>query len=247
MPRPSGTAWPRSSALHRSAIEVIRPYAGGGFGQKNSLQMQTVLAAVAARRLGRPVKIVVPRAQIFHDASFRPASRHRVRLGADARRPHGGGHPRGGCADLASRSVPGEYASTSARAATDSSNFRGRERLVRTDVQTPGYMRAPFEHAACFALESAWTNWRTRSVRIPVALRLANDTATDPITEAAVLVAPCWRNACGAAPSGSAGQAHAWRRSRCVPNDGTLIGWGVAAGAYPGIDRAGDRAAAGHR
>jgi len=64
-------------------VVVISPYVGGGFGQKNSLQMQTVLAAVAAQRLRRPVKLVVPRAQVFHDASFRPASRHRVRLGAD--------------------------------------------------------------------------------------------------------------------------------------------------------------------
>ena len=64
-------------------VEVISPFVGGGFGQKNAMQMQTVLAAVAAQRLGRPVKLVVPRAQVFHDASFRPASRHRVRLGAD--------------------------------------------------------------------------------------------------------------------------------------------------------------------
>ena len=45
--------------------------------------MQTVLAAVAAREAGRPVKLVVPRAGVFHDASFRPTSRHHVRLGAD--------------------------------------------------------------------------------------------------------------------------------------------------------------------
>src|SRR3977135_2792465 len=70
--------------LTADQVQVISPYVGGGFGQKNSLQMQTVLAAVAARRLQRPVKLVVPRAQVFHDASFRPASRHRVRLGADA-------------------------------------------------------------------------------------------------------------------------------------------------------------------
>lgn len=34
-------------------VEVISPFVGGGFGQKNSLQMQTVLAAVAAREAGR--------------------------------------------------------------------------------------------------------------------------------------------------------------------------------------------------
>src|SRR5690349_12555308 len=65
-------------------VAVISPFVGGGFGQKNSLQMQTVLAATASRRLGRPVKVVVPRAQVFHDASFRPASKQRVRLGAEA-------------------------------------------------------------------------------------------------------------------------------------------------------------------
>src|SRR5258708_37259740 len=65
--------------LTADQVQVISPYTGGGFGQKNSLQMQTVLAAVAARRLQRPVKLVVPRAQIFHDASFRPASHQRVR------------------------------------------------------------------------------------------------------------------------------------------------------------------------
>src|SRR4029077_16867153 len=69
--------------LTADQVQVISPYAGGGFGQKNSLQMQTVLAAGAARRLQRPLKLVVSRAQIFHDASFRAASRQRVRLGAD--------------------------------------------------------------------------------------------------------------------------------------------------------------------
>src|SRR5262249_37477947 len=64
-------------------VEVISPFAGGGFGQKNSLQMPTPLAAVAARQLGRPVKLVVQRAHTYHNASFRPATRHLVRLGAD--------------------------------------------------------------------------------------------------------------------------------------------------------------------
>src|SRR5262249_56380220 len=68
--------------LTPECVEVISPFVGGGFGQKYSMQMQTVLTAVAAQRLGRPVKLVVPRAQIFHDSSFRPAIRHRVRLRA---------------------------------------------------------------------------------------------------------------------------------------------------------------------
>jgi xanthine dehydrogenase YagR molybdenum-binding subunit len=33
---------------------------------------------------GRPVKLVTPRGQIFHLATFRPQSRHRIRPSADA-------------------------------------------------------------------------------------------------------------------------------------------------------------------
>ncbi|VVT14881.1 Xanthine dehydrogenase (fragment) [Rhizobium sp. EC-SD404] len=65
-------------------VVVISPQVGGGFGQKNSMQMQTALVAWVAREAGAPVKMVVPRTQLFHDASFRPQSAHRVRLGADA-------------------------------------------------------------------------------------------------------------------------------------------------------------------
>ena len=58
--QPSGSAWCAWSA-------------GGGFGQKNSLQMQTV-ARCGGRAPARTAREdVVPRWQIFHDASFRPA------------------------------------------------------------------------------------------------------------------------------------------------------------------------------
>ena len=65
-------------------VRVLSPYVGGGFGQKNSIAPHTVMAAVAARRVRRPVKLVVPRDQIFHGVSFRPAAEHRIRLGADS-------------------------------------------------------------------------------------------------------------------------------------------------------------------
>jgi xanthine dehydrogenase YagR molybdenum-binding subunit len=212
-------------------IEVISPYVGGGFGQKNSLQMQTVLAAIAARRLGRPVKLVVPRAQIFHDASFRPASRHRIRLGAD----HGG------------RLVAAIHESDSQTSRHDMfptmhtdvtsrlygfANFRGRERLVRTDVQTPGFMRAPWEHVACFAMECAVDEMAYALGQDPVALRLANDTTVDPITKLPLSS----RNVMECLKRGA--ERFGWNRRSMAPGsmraeDGSLVGWGVAIGAYP--------------
>jgi xanthine dehydrogenase YagR molybdenum-binding subunit len=72
----------RQLGIDPANVRVVSPYAGGAFGQKNSLGPHTAFAAVAARRLGRPVKIVLPRDQTFHGASFRPATRQRIRLGA---------------------------------------------------------------------------------------------------------------------------------------------------------------------
>lgn len=219
--------------IAQELVDVISPFVGGGFGQKNSLQMQTVLAAVAARETGRPVKLVVPRAGVFHDASFRPASRHHIRLGAD----------RSGKMVAAIHEVdaqtsrhdlfPGEYTATSSRLYGFGS-FRGVERLVRTDVQTPGYMRAPFEHPACFAMECCVDELAYALGQDPVALRLANDTATDAATGlpfSSRHFAECLRR--GAELFGWAGRSMAPQSMHA--GDGSQIGWGMAVGAYPGL------------
>jgi len=212
-------------------VRVISPYVGGGFGQKNSLQAQTVLVAVAARRLGRPVKLVVPRAQLFHDASFRPNNRHRIRLGAD----------RSGRIVAAVHETdqqtsrhdlfPSLYADMSSRL-HGIANFRSRERLVRTDVQTPGFMRAPWEHAGAFAFESAVDELAYKLGQDPVALRLANEPTSDPVSGkpfSSRHLVECLQR--GAAMFG-------WARRTMAPGsmrdaDGTQVGWGVASGAYP--------------
>ena len=69
--------------LPEDKVRVISPYIGGAFGQRGSISPHTILAAVAARRVGRPVKLTVPRAQIFHATSFRAATEHHIRIGAD--------------------------------------------------------------------------------------------------------------------------------------------------------------------
>ncbi len=53
---------------------------------------------------------------------------------------------------------------------------------MQTDVQTPGYMRAPHQGPAGFAFESAIDALADATGQDPVELRLANDTATDPVT-----------------------------------------------------------------
>ena len=216
--------------LSPEQVEIISPQVGGGFGQKNAQQMQTVLVAIAARQLGRPVKLVVPRAQLFHDASFRPASRHRVRLGADR-----SGRFLAAIHETDQQTsrhdlFASQFAETTGRL-YGFETFRGRERLVRTDVQTPGYMRAPYEHPGAFAFESAIDELAYMLETDPVALRLANDAQMDPLTGkpfSSRHLATCLR---------TGAERFGWVRRSMAPgsmraDDGTAIGWGVACGAY---------------
>jgi xanthine dehydrogenase YagR molybdenum-binding subunit len=216
-----------------ATIRVISPFCGGSFGQKNAMHAQTVLVALAARKLGRPVHLVVPRTQLFNDTSFRPPTRHHVRLGAD----------RSGKIVAAVHEVdqqtsrhdlfPSMASDTSARL-HGIPNFRSRERLVRTDVQTPGFMRAPWEHAAAFAFESAIDELAYALDRDPVELRLANELPHDVVSGkpfSSRYLSECLRR--GA-------ELFGWTRRTMAPRsmreaDGTLVGWGVATGAYPSV------------
>jgi xanthine dehydrogenase YagR molybdenum-binding subunit len=211
-------------------VRVLSPTVGGGFGQKNSLQSHTALVAIAARALGRPVKLVLSRSQLFHNASFRPASRHRVRLGADR-----GGKLVAAIHEIDQQTSRHDLFPSSGTEITSRlygiGNFLGRERLVRTDVQTPGYMRAPFEHPAAFAFESAVDEMAYALGRDPVAFRLANDAAVDPLSGKPFSS----RHLAECLAKGSS--AFGWARRTMAPRsmrapDGSFIGWGVAVGAY---------------
>lgn len=216
--------------LDPARVSVVSDHLGGGFGQKNSLQAQTVLAAHAAMRLGRPVKLVMPRAQLFHTASFRPASRHRIRLGADAE----------------GRIVAASYEADMQNSRADTlrapfseitsrlygiANYSSSSSLVRTDAQTPGYMRAPFEHPAAFAFESAVDELAYAVEQDPLVFRLANDAERDPITGrpfSSRFLAECLRD--GAERFGWTGRDP--RPLSMRDASGALIGLGVACGAY---------------
>src|SRR5438128_11714861 len=64
------------------SIEVISPFIGSGFGCKLFPWPHAWLAAVGARKVGRPVKVVVPRTLMFTTVGHRPTTQQRIRLGA---------------------------------------------------------------------------------------------------------------------------------------------------------------------
>lgn len=83
-------------------VRVISEHVGGGFGGKGSARCAVVLAALAARRVGRPVRLALTRQQMFAPVGYRTPTIQRIRLGADAdvQRPQPRGLPAGGSAAL---------------------------------------------------------------------------------------------------------------------------------------------------
>lgn len=218
--------------IDAAKVRVMSPYAGGGFGQRNSIATHTVLAAVAARRVGRPVKLVVPRDQIFHAVHFRPAVRHRVRMGATA-----DGKFLAAVHEMRVQTsrfdlMPFTGAETTSRM-YGFANFRSSTTLVKLDTQTPGFMRTPFESSSAVAFEGAIDALAYELDRDPVELRIANDIQADPISGK-----PLSSRRLNDCLSRGA-ERFGWQRRSRAPGsmrdkDGTLIGWGVACGGYPG-------------
>jgi xanthine dehydrogenase YagR molybdenum-binding subunit len=68
--------------LPKENVRVITKFVGSGFGGKLFPWTHCALAAAAARKLGRPVKLVLSRKMMFQTVGHRPRTQQRVRLGA---------------------------------------------------------------------------------------------------------------------------------------------------------------------
>jgi len=68
--------------IAQDRVRAVCDYVGGGFGSKWGAEDYSLLAALAARQTGRPVKIMLDRREEHLVAGYRPSSHQRVKLGA---------------------------------------------------------------------------------------------------------------------------------------------------------------------
>ncbi len=211
-------------------VRVISSFVGGAFGGRGELGQATALVALAARRVGRPVKFVATRKQGFTQRTFRAETRHRVRLAAD-------GQGRLAALDhesweLSSRAEPFALAGSDQSARLYACpNIRTKVRCVQADRQTPAYMRAPPTVPYLFALESAMDELACELGIDPLDLRRRNETATDPIDGKPFTSRGLLR--CidvGAAAFGWSGRDP---RPGSMRAGDHLVGWGYATSMYP--------------
>ncbi|MGR3805577.1 xanthine dehydrogenase family protein molybdopterin-binding subunit [Marinibacterium profundimaris] len=212
-------------------VTISSPYLGGGFGSKAIPIGPNVLAILAARAMGRPVKLMLTRQQMFGPVGHRGATRQRLRLGTDAAGAltvidHDG---------LSATSTFDDFMEPAANASQGlyaAGALRSTHRGVRLDIGTPGPMRAPGEASGSAALECALDEMAEAAGLDPLDFRLINYAETEPGTGkpyTSKALRECYAQ--GAERFGWAGRPLAPGQMR--DEQGMLTGWGMGTALFP--------------
>jgi xanthine dehydrogenase YagR molybdenum-binding subunit len=210
-------------------VRVVSKFIGGGFGGKGSVWPHAVLAAMSAKLVNRPVKIVLTRPQMFGSVGFRPQTVQRVALGAGK-----DGTLTALVHDTTSQtSVFDEFVEPSGRLAKvlyATPALQITQKLRKMNTATPTFMRAPGESSGSFALESAIDELAYALGVDAIELRLRNDTNADadglPFSSRSL-------RACLQAGAERFGWSRRTPAPRSMRDGRLLVGLGVAAATYP--------------
>jgi xanthine dehydrogenase YagR molybdenum-binding subunit len=211
-------------------IHIISPFVGGAFGSSLRSWPHVTLAALGARVVGRPVKLMLSRRDMYYGTGFRPHTIQRVALGASR-----DGRLTAIVHDAhQENSTYEEYTEAllnASRFLHSCPNVYTRHRLAPMNIHTPTWMRGPGEVSGVFGLESAMDELAVVLNLDPVELRLRNEPEQDEhkkLPYSSRSTRECYR--VGAERFG-------WSRRNQRPGsmkDGRLlVGWGMASATYP--------------
>ncbi|GAB4029172.1 xanthine dehydrogenase family protein molybdopterin-binding subunit [Spirosoma jeollabukense] len=218
-------------------VRVVNKYLGGGFGCKLTMWPHTVLTVQAAKFVGRPVKLVLTRPQMFTSMGHREDQEQTLRVGATKEgkllallhEKTSTTSPWDNYAEMNSKIVDMLYACPT---------FEASVKLARANVMTSTYMRGPGEAPGSFAMECAMDDLAYQVGLDPIAIRLLNHADKDPGTGkpwSSKSLKQCYER--GA-------ELFGW--SKRNPKNGatrqgnSLVGWGMASGSYPVHDAQGN-------
>ncbi len=228
-PKSTQSAVARTFGLPEKNVRVIAENVGGAFGSSLRSWSNVPAACIAAKKLNRPVKLVLTRPQMFTLIGYRPQSWQKVNIAADAE---------------------GNFLSINHEAISNTSryedfregivdvskflyaceNVNTKYSLLPLDLSTPIWMRGPGEATGCFALESAIDELSYKLKMDPIALRLKNFTAINPENKL-----PFSDNNIKALYEYGMTKI-GWKNRPMVPGtvkeNGMLIGYGMAVGVF---------------
>jgi xanthine dehydrogenase YagR molybdenum-binding subunit len=216
--------------LEPANVRVINHFVGGGFGGKGAPWSHVAIAAVAAKATGRAVKLVLTRPQLQSLVGHRPKTVQKLELGADAT----------GKLLAIRHEVINETSrfDTFIEGCTGVTkmlyacpNLATSQKLVRIDVPTPTFTRAPGESTGTFALESAMDELAFAAGIDPVELRRRNHADADPID------GKPWSSksllACYERGAAAIGWKKRPKKVRATRDGRWMVGWGMATATRP--------------
>lgn len=164
-----------------SRISVASPFVGGAFGSKGTAWSHVPLAAMAAKLVGRPVKLVLTRPNMFGWVGHRPQTEQTIQIGADRQ-----GKLISVRHDVVNEtSIQDEFVEPSAVFSRDLyavPNYGMSQVLSRLNISKPTFQRGPGESTGSFAMESAMDELSYMLDVDPLELRLRNYSENDPDT-----------------------------------------------------------------
>ncbi|HVI47656.1 MAG TPA: xanthine dehydrogenase family protein molybdopterin-binding subunit [Chitinophaga sp.] len=160
-------------------ITVHSQFVGGAFGMALRIWPLEVATILAAKKIRKPVKLVITREQMFTLAGYRPAAIQKIGLGATE-----DGKLTGITHHAVAITSPYEDFTEAITGMSkfmyECPNVNTTYQLVPLNLSTPVWMRGPGEATGAFALESAMDELAYKLKLDPLEFRLRNHADTDP-------------------------------------------------------------------
>jgi len=217
--------------LPRDNVHVICPFVGGAFGSKGPVWTHTILAAMAAKVVNRPVRVELTRQQMFSGTGHRTPTFQTIALAAtrdgnlQAIRHH---------SEMVTSPV-GDWVETCGLGSTnvlyDAPAIEFDHVVHTVNVSQPSFMRAPGECPGTYAVECAMDELAYALKMDPLQLRLVNDSPNHPIKGipwSTKHLRECYEQ--GAREFGWSRRTH---EPRSMKDGRLLLGWGLATATYP--------------
>lgn len=215
--------------INPEEVTVHSEYLGGAFGMGLHTWPYEVAALIAAKKTGRPVKLVLHREQMFTNVGFRPYTIQKMGVGAT----------RDGKLTALTHEATGQTSTyedfteatvNMSRFMYDCANVTTRYRIAPVDYGTPIWMRGPGEATGAFALECAMDEMAHKLGMDPIEFRKKNHAETDqernkPFSSKHVL--ECYEEGM---------KRIGWQNRKNTPGtnfeDGWLVGYGMGTGTF---------------
>ena len=168
-----------SFGMPAERIRIVSKFIGGAFGSKAWTFHNPLLVALAAKVVGRPLRVEWRRQQVFSVGGHRPGQRHELKIGAQ---PDGRMRSLHHWTRQHSSMVSGytEYGSRMTKMMYDAPELGFANELAHLNLPSPSVMRGPGFLTGGWALETALDELACELGVDPIEVRRRNHAERDP-------------------------------------------------------------------